>query len=65
MDFKELKLNDRSGFTINLLSNLNYYGNLNPKIHGKSVKKIVSSVKYEELKDVSYNPSTKELRCTV
>lgn len=65
MKVKELKLDDRSGFKINLLSNLNYYGNLDTKIFGKPVKKIVSSDVYEELKCISYNPDTRELRGTV
>jgi len=65
MKAAELKLDDRSGFKINLLSNLNYYGNLDAKKFGKPVKKIISSVTYEEIKCVSYHPSTKELRCTV
>lgn len=65
MKVKELQLDDRSGFKINLLSNLNYYGNLDSKLFGKPVKKIVSSVNYEELKCVSYHPSSKELRATV
>ncbi len=65
MKVKELKLDDRSGFKVNLLSNLNYYGNLDIKAFGKPVKKIVSSITYEEIKCVSYHPRTKELRTTV
>ena len=65
MKVKELNLDDRSGFKINLLSNLNYYGNLDIKAFGKPVKKIISSVTYEEIKCVSYHPGTRELRGTV
>ncbi len=65
MKVKELKLDDRSGFKFNLLSNLNYYGNLDVKTFGEPVKQLVSSVNYEELKCVSYHPKTKLLRATV
>lgn len=65
MKATELKLDERSSFKINLLSNLNYYGNLDIKKFGKPVKKIVSSVTYEEIKCVSYHPRTRELRATV
>lgn len=65
MSLKKLKLNDRSGFKLNLLSNLNYYGNLKGSEYSKPVKKIVSSVNYEEIKCVSYHPKRRELRATV
>ncbi len=65
MKATELKLDDRSGFKINLLSNLNYYGNLDVKSFGYPVKEIVSSVTYEEIECISYHPKTKELRGTV
>lgn len=65
MEVKELKLDDRSGFKINLLSNLNYYGNLDIKTFGQPVKSIVSSVTYEEIECVSYHSDNKVLRATV
>lgn len=65
MEVKKLTLDDRSGYKLNLLSNLNYYGNLDTKIFGKPVKKVVSSDSYEKLMCVSYNPRAKELRATV
>ena len=65
MKTKTLKLEDRQGFKLNLISNLNYYGNLDAKSFGQPVKKIVSSVDFEELKCISYNPNTRELRATV
>ncbi|TXE15015.1 hypothetical protein FUA26_00470 [Seonamhaeicola algicola] len=65
MKTSDLKLNDRSGFKINLLSNLNYYGNLDTKAFGYPVKKIVSSTEYEELKCISYHPKNRALRATV
>ncbi|WP_010522472.1 hypothetical protein [Aquimarina agarivorans] len=65
MEIKELKLDDRSGYKLNLLSNLNYYGNLDPNIFGKPVKTIVFSNTYEELKCISYHPENKELRASV
>ncbi|WP_298507949.1 hypothetical protein [uncultured Kordia sp.] len=65
MSTKKINLEDRLDLKLNLISNLNYYGNLDSKKYLTPSKKIVASTRYEALGCTSFHPATNELRSTI